>query len=170
MRLDIGGISEPGPLRWRYSALSGGGGFGFQASAPMKACFVLRQLATLNLILPIGWRREALCLNGIVVETSYRAGLASTTPHLMIRAPTPLAWAEKQNITIAHIQPGKPQQNAYIERYNRTVRHEWLGCLIFDTIKEVQEHATRWLWTYNNDRPNMAIGGITPRHKLKMAA
>jgi hypothetical protein len=58
----------------------------------------------------------------------------------------------------------------YIERYNRTVRHEWLGCFIFDTIKEVQDHATRWLWTYNNDRPNMAIGGITPRQKLKMAA
>lgn len=81
-----------------------------------------------------------------------------------------LAWAEKRNIAITHIQPGKPQQNAYIERYNRTVRHEWLGCFIFETIQEVQDHATRWLWTYNNDRPNMAIGGITPRQKLKMAA
>ena len=40
----------------------------------------------------------------------------------------------------------------------------------FETIKEVQDHATRWLWTYNNDRPNMAIGGITPRQKLTMAA
>ena len=56
---------------------------------------------------------------------------------------TLLAWAEKRNIT--HIQPGKPQQNAYVERYNRTVRHEWLGCFIFDAIKEVQDHATRWL-------------------------
>lgn len=37
-----------------------------------------------------------------------------------------LEWAEKQGISIQHIQPGKPQQNAYIERYNRTVRHEWL--------------------------------------------
>jgi putative transposase len=36
-----------------------------------------------------------------------------------------LEWAEKQGVTIQHIQPGKPQQNAYIERYNRTVRHEW---------------------------------------------
>lgn len=83
---------------------------------------------------------------------------------------TLLAWAEKRNIAIAHIQPGKPQQNAYIERYYRTVRHEWLGCFMFDTIMQVLDHATRWLWTYNNDRPNMAIGGITPRQKLKMAA
>lgn len=45
---------------------------------------------------------------------------------------TLLAWAEKRNITITHIQPGKSQQKAYIERYNRTVRHEWLGCFIFE--------------------------------------
>ena len=47
-----------------------------------------------------------------------------------------LAWAERRNITITHIQPGRPQQNAYIERYNRTIRHEWLGRFTFDTIKE----------------------------------
>jgi len=73
-------------------------------------------------------------------------------------------------ISLAYIQPGKPQQNDYIERYNRTVRHEWLDQNIFETIEEVQDQATEWLWTYNNDRPNMAIGGITPAMKLKMAA
>jgi putative transposase len=78
--------------------------------------------------------------------------------------------AEKRGITIAYIQPGKPQQNAYIERYNRTVRHEWLDQNIFETIEKAQDQATEWLWTYNNDRPNMAIGGITPAMKLKMAA
>lgn len=45
------------------------------------------QFVTLSLILPIRWRREALCLKGIVVETSYRAGPASTTPRLTIPAP-----------------------------------------------------------------------------------
>ncbi|MFT5869576.1 MAG: hypothetical protein ACI8TF_001689 [Paracoccaceae bacterium] len=35
---------------------------------------------------------------------------------------------------------------------------------------EAQDFATQWLWTYNNDRPNMGIGGITPAQKLKMAA
>ena len=81
-----------------------------------------------------------------------------------------LIWAEKLGISIQHIQPGQPQQNAYIERYNRTVRHEWLDQYIIETIEEAQEHATQWLWTYNNDRPNMGIGGITPAMKLKMAA
>ena len=37
------------------------------------------------------------------------------------------------------------------------------------TIEEAQELATQWLWTYNNERPNMGIGGITPAQKLKMA-
>jgi len=79
-------------------------------------------------------------------------------------------WAQKQGIGLAYIQPGKPQQNAYVERYNRTVRQEWLGQYIWNSIEEVKEHATRWLWTYNNERPNMGIGGITPAMKLKLAA
>ena len=79
---------------------------------------------------------------------------------------TLVAWASKHKITLSYIQPGKPQQNAYVERYNRTVRNEWLGTQIFHTIEEVQNHATQWLWTYNNDRPNMGIGGITPAMKL----
>ena len=78
-------------------------------------------------------------------------------------------WAEKAGIGLIYIQPGKPQQNAYVERYNRTVRTEWLGRYHFTSIEEVQDHATRWLWTYNNERPNMGIGGMTPMQKLKAA-
>lgn len=79
-------------------------------------------------------------------------------------------WAERKGIKLEHIQPGKPQQNAYIERYNRTVRYDWLNQTIFESIHEVQHRATEWLWTYNNERPNTAIGGITPRQKLALAA
>ena len=79
-------------------------------------------------------------------------------------------WAERHGIRIEHIQPGKPQQNAYIERYNRTVRYDWLSHYLFDSIDEVQDFATQWLWTYNHERPNMALGGITPKQKLALAA
>ena len=78
-------------------------------------------------------------------------------------------WAENAGIGLIYIQQGKPQQNAYVERYNRTVRTEWLGRYHFNSIEEVQDHATRWLWTYNNERPNMGIGGMTPMQKLKAA-
>ncbi len=79
------------------------------------------------------------------------------------------AWAEKRGIRLEHIQPGKPQQNAYVERYNRTVRYDWLGHYLFESITEVQDFATDWMWTYNHERPNMALGGITPKQKLAMA-
>ncbi|VAX26744.1 Mobile element protein [hydrothermal vent metagenome] len=75
-------------------------------------------------------------------------------------------WAKNKDITLAFIQPGKPQQNAYVERYNRTVRHEWLEMHEHQSIEHAQEEATKWLWIYNNERPNMAIGGITPAMKL----
>jgi putative transposase len=44
------------------------------------------------------------------------------------------------------------------------------GQYIIESIEEAQDQATQWLWTYNNDRPNVGIGGITPAMKLKMAA
>jgi putative transposase len=41
---------------------------------------------------------------------------------------------------------------------------------LFDSIDHAQQTATDWLWRYNNDRPNMALGGITPKQKLLQAA
>ena len=41
----------------------------------------------------------------------------------------------RRSIRINYIQPGKPQQNAYVERYNRTVRYVWLNYYLFDTIQ-----------------------------------
>jgi putative transposase len=79
-------------------------------------------------------------------------------------------WAQKNGVRLDYIQPGKPQQNAYIERFNRTVRYDWLGHDLFESIAEVQDYATRWLWLYNHERPNMALGGITPKQRLAMAA
>jgi len=75
-------------------------------------------------------------------------------------------WAQQHDIRLDYIQPGKPQQNAYIERYNRTVRYDWLSHYLFESITEVQDYATDWMWTYNYERPNMALGGITPKQKL----
>lgn len=60
------------------------------------------------------------------------------------------------------IQPGKPQQNDYIERYNRIVQYDWLSHYLFEAIEQVQDY-TRWLWIYNNGRPNMALDGSTLR-------
>lgn len=74
-------------------------------------------------------------------------------------------WLDEQGIKHNFIEPGKPQQNAYIERFNRTVRYDWLKMHIFSTIDAVQEEATKWLWVYNNQRPHTAIGGVPPSYK-----
>ena len=79
-------------------------------------------------------------------------------------------WARGKGICLTYIQPGKPQQNSYVERYNRTVRYDWLNQYLFESLEEIRHFATRWLWSYNNERPNMGIGGITPAMKLKQAA
>lgn len=55
-----------------------------------------------------------------------------------------------------------PQQNTYIESFNRTVRYDWL----YNEISELQDNATQWLWPYNHERPNMEIGGMTPIQNL----
>ncbi|MCF2133409.1 MULTISPECIES: IS3 family transposase [Mycetohabitans] len=79
-------------------------------------------------------------------------------------------WARQYGIKLDYIQPGKPQHNAYVERFNRTVRYEWLSQYHWKDLEHVQRFATDWMWTDNHDRPNMALGGLTPKQRLAMAA
>ncbi len=80
-----------------------------------------------------------------------------------------ITWANKHKITLIYIQPGKPTQNAYVERFNRTARHEWLDLHEFESVEHAQLMATQWVWTYNNQRPNSAIGGVPPKTYLNAA-
>ena len=75
-------------------------------------------------------------------------------------------WANQQGIALWFTQPGNPQQNAYIERFNRTMRYELLNTELFISIEAVQDAATQWQWSYNHDRPSMALNGQTPAQKL----
>jgi putative transposase len=79
-------------------------------------------------------------------------------------------WAAEWCIRLENIQPGNPQQNAYVERFNRTVRYKWLSQSYWRDLAQVQDSATQWMWSYNHDRPNMALGGFTPKQRLAMAA
>jgi hypothetical protein len=65
-------------------------------------------------------------------------------------------------VTLAFIQPGKPTQNAFIERFNRTFRTEVLNANVFRTIREVREHADAFRLDYNHDRPHEGLANQTP--------
>ena len=71
-------------------------------------------------------------------------------------------WAEKNGIELKYIQPGKPNQNALIERFNRSFREEVLNCHLFNTLQEVQEITQQWIHLYNHERPHDALGCLTP--------
>ena len=71
-------------------------------------------------------------------------------------------WAEDHQIILAHIQPGKPAQNAYVERFNRIFREVVLDAYMFDSLSEVREITEQWLEEYNAIRPHEALQGLTP--------
>lgn len=71
-------------------------------------------------------------------------------------------WCARNDIEIIYIQPGKPNQNAYIERFNRSFRNEVLGANLFHTLSQVREIAWAWKISYNEERPHAALGNIPP--------
>jgi len=71
-------------------------------------------------------------------------------------------WCRLQEIELHYIQPGKPMQNGYIERFNRTFRQDVLDVHLFSGIDQVRHIAEQWMDDYNYSRPHEALGGITP--------
>lgn len=79
------------------------------------------------------------------------------------------SWAEENGMTIQYIQPGKPNQNAFIERFNRTYRDEVLDLYLFRDLDEVREATHWWLIEYNEERPHDSLGDCTPAEYLNHA-
>ena len=71
-------------------------------------------------------------------------------------------WCEAKGIRLQFIQKGKPQQNGFIERFNRTFRTEVLDAYAFRNLKEARKITYAWMWIYNNERPHSSLGYKTP--------
>lgn len=71
-------------------------------------------------------------------------------------------WAKDPGIALRSIEPGKLNQNAFIERFNRTYRNEVLSAYLFGSIGEVQQITDAWLTEYNELRPRDFLGRVPP--------
>jgi putative transposase len=71
-------------------------------------------------------------------------------------------WCDLWDIEMVFTQPGKPTQDAFIERFNGTYRREVLECWCFKTLEEVREETERWIREYNTERPHQSLGDLPP--------
>tara|TARA_B100001109_G_C18810589_1_gene449506 strand:+ start:369 stop:1226 length:858 start_codon:yes stop_codon:yes gene_type:complete len=73
-----------------------------------------------------------------------------------------LKWADKNGVAWHYIDPGKPQQNAFIESFNGSLRDELLNEEIFDTLDDARRKLALWRYDYNAVRPHSSLGNQTP--------
>jgi putative transposase len=73
-----------------------------------------------------------------------------------------LKWANDNKVEWHYIDPGKPQQNGYIESFNGSLRDECLNEEIFDTLADARRTLAIWRYDYNNVRPHSSLGNKTP--------
>ena len=71
-------------------------------------------------------------------------------------------WAEQHGIDLEFTQPGKPTQNSYVERFNRTFREEVLNFYVFSRLSEIRTIVDAWVQEYNEQRPHEPLGNLTP--------
>ncbi|MEM9665210.1 MAG: transposase [Bacteroidota bacterium] len=75
-------------------------------------------------------------------------------------------WCKERSITLAFIQPGKPTQNAFVERFHGSIRRELLNAYVFRTLDEVRARAQEWKYDYNHRRPHKSLGYLPPKALL----
>ena len=73
-----------------------------------------------------------------------------------------MTWCTDRGIELRYIQPGKPDQNAFVKRYNRTYRTEVLNAYVFESLEQVREISAEWLQSYNEEWPHESLAGLPP--------
>jgi len=75
---------------------------------------------------------------------------------------TILKWATENDVDWHYIDPDKPQQNAFIESFNGSLRDELLNEELFDSLDDARRKLALWRYDYNHVRPHSSLGNQTP--------
>lgn len=81
-----------------------------------------------------------------------------------------LTWAHRNGIALRLIEPGKPNQNAYVESFNGRLRDECLNEHWFTSLAHARAVIETWRREYNEQRPKRSLGGLTPAAYAKQLA
>jgi putative transposase len=73
-----------------------------------------------------------------------------------------VAWCENHQVRLHHVQPGRPMQNGYVERFNKSFRNEVLDANLFGSLTEVREAVHQWMIDYNEERPHKSLRNLPP--------
>lgn len=137
-----------------------------------------RSFRTFNVI--DDYNREALCIEVDLSLTSQRVLRTLERVIVMRGAPERIRldhgpeftsalfghWCEAQGIELEFTQPGKPTQNAFVERFNGTYRREVLDAWLFMDLAHAREETERWVDEYNTIRPHESLGDVPPSEFL----
>jgi putative transposase len=78
-------------------------------------------------------------------------------------------WCKKENINLQYIQPGKPMQNGYVERFNKSFRQDVLDACLFEDMEQVKDEIETFMTDYNESRPHEALGNKSPNNYVAQA-
>lgn len=119
-----------------------------------------REALAIDIDLNIPAQRVVRVLDRIVANRGYPLKMRmGNGPELISLA----QWAEERGVMLGFIKPGKPTQNAFIERFARTYRTGILDFYLFRTLNEAREITERWQTEYNSERPHESLNNLTPQ-------
>lgn len=126
-----------------------------------------REALAIEVDLSLPAQRVICVLDRIVAWRGYPQQLRMDNGPEFISA-TLAEWADDHGIKLEFIKPGKPTQNSYVERFNRTYRDEILNMYVFTTLNEVRELTENWIREYNEERPHDSLNDLTPWEYLAL--
>lgn len=124
-----------------------------------------REILAIEIDLNLPAQRVIRVLERIVAWRGYPVKLRMDNGPEFISAAL-AEWADDKGVELEFIKPGKPTQNSYVERFNRTYRTEVLDMYVFRTLTEVREITETWMREYNEERPHDSLGDLTPSEYL----